>query len=188
MKKFLSKKMMLLPPFEPFSVLFTESGTFEVPRGSKKLAVIVIGGGAGHGGGAYLNGIAFGGGGGGAGGKAQSVFEGERLKNLKGQEISVVVGQRGADGAYMSNGLPGSESSFAKGTTEEVIGYGGGPGLSGQGAGAGGSGIGDTVTQGSSGGPGGVASSGANAPGHVIEGVGTFGGGAQNGAVYIMAE
>lgn len=188
MKKFLSKKMMLLPPFEPFSQLLTANGTYEVPRGCKKLTVIVIGAGAGHGGGAYLNGIAFGGGGGGAGGKAQSVFEGERLKNLKGQEISIVVGQRGADGAYMSNGLPGSESSFAKGTSEEVIGYGGGPGLSGQGAGAGGSGIGDTVTQGSSGGPGGVASSGANAPGHVIAGVGTFGGGAQNGAVYIMAE
>lgn len=188
MKKFLSKKLLMSSLFEPFSQLFTANGTYEVPRGCKKLTVIVIGGGAGHGGGAYLNGIAFGGGGGGAGGKAQSVFEGERLKNLKGQEISVVVGQRGADGAYMSNGLPGSESSFAKGTTEEVIGYGGGPGLSGQGAGAGGSGIGDIVTQGSAGGPGGVASSGANAPGHVIEGVGTFGGGAQNGAVYIIAE
>lgn len=46
MKKFLSKKMMLLPPFEPFSVLFTESGTFEVPRGCKKLTVVLVGGGA----------------------------------------------------------------------------------------------------------------------------------------------
>ena len=49
MKKFLSKKMMLLPPFEPFSMLFTENGTFEVPRGCKKLTVVLVGGGASSG-------------------------------------------------------------------------------------------------------------------------------------------
>ena len=49
MKKFLSKKMMLLPPFEPFSMLFTENGTFEKPKHCKKLTVKVIGAG-GHGG------------------------------------------------------------------------------------------------------------------------------------------
>ncbi len=188
MKKFLSKKMMLLPSFEPFSQLFTTTGTFEVPRGCKKMTVIVIGAGGGHGGGAYLNGIAFGGGGGGAGGYAESTFTGAELAALIGQTVAVVVGQRGADGGYMGNGKAGGTSSFANGTAQQIIGYGGGGGGSGQGSGSGGGYVGQTGANGASGGSGGVASSGANAAGHVIAGVGTFGGGAQNGAVYIIAE
>ena len=49
MRKFLSKKMMLLPPFEPFSVLFPTTGSFEKPKHCKKLTVKVIAAG-GHGG------------------------------------------------------------------------------------------------------------------------------------------
>lgn len=188
MKKFFSKKMMLLPPFEPFSMLFTENGTFEVPRRCKKLTVTAVGGGGGQGGGVYINNIIFGGGGGGAGGKGVSVFTGNNLSALTGKTVDVVVGAAGYGQGYSNPGAAGGETSFAKGTEQQVIGYGGRGGDANQGGGAGGGYVAQTGTNGANGGRGGVTSTGSNAPGHVIEGVGTFGGGAQNGAVYIMAE
>lgn len=115
MKKFLSKKMMLLPPFEPFSMLFTENGTFEKPKHCKKLTVKVIGAG-GHGGAG--GGMTMWGGPGGIGGTVVKVFEGEELKNLSAV-IDVVVGV-----CPSATGAAGQNSSF----NNEVIAYGGGGG------------------------------------------------------------
>ncbi len=88
MKKFLSKKMILLPPFEPFSVLFMESGTFEKPKHCKKLTVKVIAAG-GHGGAG--GGMTMWGGVGGVGGVVVKIYEGEELRNLP-DLIDIVVG------------------------------------------------------------------------------------------------
>ena len=115
MKKFLSKKMMLLPPFEPFSMLFTENGTFEKPKHCKKLTVKVIGAG-GHGGAG--GGMTMWGGPGGIGGTVVKIFEGEELKNLSAV-IDVVVGV-----CPSATGAAGQNSSF----NNEVIAYGGGGG------------------------------------------------------------
>lgn len=168
------------------SAVFTSSGNFVVPLGIAWLKVRVIGAGGGHGGGAYIDNIVFGGGGGGAGGYAESTFTGDDLTALIGQTVGVIVGAAGANGGYMSNGVAGGETSFAKGTAQQVIGYGGGGGMSGQGSGPGGGYVGQTGANGASGGSGGVVSSGANAPGHVIEGYGTYGGGGGGVGIVII--
>lgn len=175
---------------EPMNQLFSTPGsfTFFVPRNAKKLTVTVIGGGGGNGGGAYINNVLFGGGGGAAGGKAVSVFEGAALSALKGQNIPVVVGSRGNNGGLNGSGAAGQTSSFNAGADSQVVGYGGGGGPATGGASSGGGGIGQTVTNGGNGGGGGILSSPAPAAGQTIEGVGTFGGGTQNGAVYIQVE
>lgn len=188
MKKFLSKKLLMSSLFEPFSQLFTANGTYEVPRGCKKLTVIVIGAGGGNGGGGYINNVVFGGGGGGAGGKAVSVFEGTALSQIKGQSIAVVVGLKGNNGGLNGSGSAGQTSSFNAGEETQVVAYGGAGGGATGGGGAGGNGIGQSVTNGASGAGGGILTGSVPAAGHTIDGVGTFGGGTQNGAVYIMAE
>lgn len=184
------KLLMTVSNIEPFSRLFSSAGSysFEIPRGAKKLTVTVIGGGGGNGGGAYINNVLFGGGGGAAGGKAVSVFEGAALSALKGQNIPVVVGSRGNNGGLNGSGAAGQTSSFNAGADSQVVGYGGGGGPATGGGSAGGSGIGQTVTNGGNGGGGGILSSPVPAAGQTIEGVGTFGGGTQNGAVYIQVE
>ena len=169
----------------PTRALFTSSGNFDVPSGIKSMTVTVVGGGGGQGGGVYINNIVFGGGGGGAGGKGVSVFAGDDLLELTGKTVAVVVGAAGYSQGYANPGAAGGETSFAKGTAQQVIGYGGRGGDANQGGGAGGGYIAQTGENGANGGRGGVASTGANAPGHVIEGVGTYGGGQVQGVVVI---
>lgn len=170
------------------SAVFASSGNFTVPVGIKRLKVTVVGGGGGPGGGVYINGILFGGGGGGAGGKGVSEFTGEDLAALVGQIVAVVVGAAGYGQGGWNAGAPGGETSFAKGTAQQVIGYGGAGGDANQGGGAGGGYVAQTGTNGNGGGRGGVASTGGNAAGHYIEGVGTYGGGQVQGVVVIEWE
>lgn len=183
-KMFMSSRLN----FQPQTFTFTQSGSFVLPRGCQKLTVTVIGGGGGQGGGVIINKVVFGGGGGGAGGKGISVFTGADISAMKGQTLAIVVGVGGSKGGSFSAGTPGGESSFAKGTAQQVIGYGGAGGQENQGGGAGGSFLAQTGTNGANGGNGGIVSTGASAPGQVIEGVGTFGGGYAAGVVYIVAE
>lgn len=179
MKKFLSKKMMLIPPFEPFSMLFTESGTFEKPKHCKKLTVKVIGAG-GHGGAG--GGMVMWGGTGGIGGLVVKVYEGEELKNLPAV-IDVVIGV-----CPIATGAAGQNSSF----NDEVNAYGGGGGTNAN--------FGSSGVNGYNGsGDGGEVTVGAPAADRTFDGVvygqggsGTQGSGGgypgSQGCVYIIAE
>lgn len=114
MKKFLSKKLLMSSPFEPFSVLITATGSFEKPKHCKKLTVKVIAAG-GHGGAG--GGMTMWGGVGGIGGLVVKVFEGSELKSLP-TIIEVVVGV-----CPNVTGAIGQNTSFA-----EIVAYGGGGG------------------------------------------------------------
>lgn len=167
------------------SAVFTSSGNFSVPLGIAWLKVRVVGAGGGPGGGVYINNVIFGGGGGGAGGYAESTFTGDDLAALIGQTVAVVVGAAGHGQGAWNAGAAGGETSFAKGTAQQVVGYGGSGGAANQGGGAGGGYVGQTGANGANGGSGGIASTGGNAPGHTIAGYGTYGGGEQQGIVIL---
>lgn len=100
---------------------------------------------------------------------------------------NVAFGSYGVDSGniYHLLGLDDAGSLIPAMQGISVIGYGGAGGDANQGGGAGGGYVAQTGANGANGGRGGVVSTGANAPGHVIEGVGTYGGGQVQGVVVI---
>ncbi len=141
MKQFLSKKLLMSSTFEPFSQLFTESGAFEVPRGCKKLTVILVGAGASAGRASYhkpdiFNTYHITGGAGGSGAKVVLEFERANMPSL----FDVTVGQ--ATTGLLQNGgdtsITVGETTYTAGGGKRPYQCGGGDGDTNNWGGAGG--------------------------------------------------
>uniref|UniRef100_A0A6C0BN39 Glycine-rich domain-containing protein n=1 Tax=viral metagenome TaxID=1070528 RepID=A0A6C0BN39_9ZZZZ len=163
-------------------VIFTTSGTYQVPSGVTSLNISCTGAGGGGGGGGQgvfaMESDAVGGAGGGGGGAGQEVIT-ENIPVMEGEILTIEVGEGGAGGRSETDGNDGGDSSVT-GTNIDIVAVGGeggklagkprlvditgGDGGAGQGGGGGGGGAGwlyrETGDPGQGGEPGGQAGAG----------------------------